>query len=90
MIHEPLISSSGERTTIGTAVEFNRNGEWVAGVVLAETRDRLTIAVGGNPAHRAHVARVTSGWRRLPKYLKCATRRRAHNTAMSIFTEGAQ
>lgn len=57
---------------VNTTVEINCDGTWVPGVVIAESPYRLVVAVGGDRARRAYIAR-TANWRTVPKSLNSRT-----------------
>ena len=54
---------------VNTMVEINCDGAWTPGVVIAESPYRLVIAIGGDRARRAYIARITANWRTVPKSL---------------------
>ena len=73
---------------VNTTVEINCDGTWIPGVVIAESPFRLVVAVGGDRARRAYIARITANWRTVPKSLNSVRgkdRRKAIVQAHSVF-----
>lgn len=73
---------------VNTTVEINRDGAWVPGVIVEVRTHRLVVAVNGDRAHRAYIARHVNNWRMVPKVLnniRGASRRRAIQDAHNVF-----
>lgn len=73
---------------VNTTVEINRDGAWVPGIIVDVSTHRLVVAVNGDRAHRAYIARNVSNWRTVPKVtnnIRGAARRRAIQDAHNVF-----